>query len=141
MSLAQNDDNQVMIVAAGAIPPLVQLLRAGSRAGVQRNAAGTLLCLTYLADNHVAIAAAGAIPPLVELVRPGSDDRPREYAARTLAALDSSSAGNRAAIDAAGADADVDMLEEVERLGVYDDNDHEEEEQSGDEFEMTEDGD
>ncbi|KAG1656688.1 hypothetical protein FOA52_007258 [Chlamydomonas sp. UWO 241] len=119
-NLAQNADHNVKIAAACAIPPLVQLLGPGSTAGVQQYAAGALGTLAQINDNAVAIAAAGAIPPLVQLLGPGSDDVPTEFAA--LKALGHNNATNIAAIAAAGASADVDVLEEMERLGVYDDD-------------------
>jgi hypothetical protein len=58
------------IAAAGAIPPLVQLLRqhACASAGVQKAAADVLnIMAADSADNQSAITAAGAVPLLVRL--------------------------------------------------------------------------
>ncbi|KAG1664972.1 hypothetical protein FOA52_001984 [Chlamydomonas sp. UWO 241] len=126
-NLAAKDDNKVTIAAAGAIPPLVQLLRLGSAAEVQQHAAGALINLALNADNKVTIAAAGAIPLLVQLLRlalptwlcrPGSADLPKRFAARALQALGYRNAENRAAITAAGDSVDVDVLEEFQRLVI-----------------------
>jgi vacuolar protein 8 len=59
-----NPNNRVLIAEAGAIPPLVELLRDGSE-----EAAWALGFLAHNADNKVLIAEAGGIPLLVELVR------------------------------------------------------------------------
>ncbi|KAG1654773.1 hypothetical protein FOA52_008347 [Chlamydomonas sp. UWO 241] len=63
-----DDQNQVAIAAAGAIPPLVQLLGQHSTADVQKAAAGALgqLAADYR-ENTAAIVAAGAIPALMQL--------------------------------------------------------------------------
>ena len=60
--------HKVLIAEAGAVPPLVQLLRAGS-AAAKREAAATLGALARNDDNLVLIAEAGGIPPLVDLLR------------------------------------------------------------------------
>ncbi|KAG1654800.1 hypothetical protein FOA52_007879 [Chlamydomonas sp. UWO 241] len=115
--LAINADNQATIAAAGAIPPLVQLLGARSPSDVQKHAAAVLVILAQKADK-VAMVAAGAIPPLVLLLRPGADDLPKEFAARVLARLGHNNTKNRDAIAAAGASAGVDVLEKMERLSI-----------------------
>ncbi|KAG1663063.1 hypothetical protein FOA52_011583 [Chlamydomonas sp. UWO 241] len=118
MALACLAHNQITIAAAGAIPPLVQLLGAASPAYAQRNAAGALARLAQNADNMATITAAGAIPPLVMLLRLGSDDLPKEFATRALVILGLNNAKNRASIAAAGASAGVDVLEKMESLGL-----------------------
>ena len=53
-----NDDNQVLIAEAGAVAPLVELLRRGDAAG--KTAAGALKKLAFNNDaNVVAIEAVG----------------------------------------------------------------------------------
>jgi hypothetical protein len=59
MNLAM--DNQVMLVAADAIRPIVDLLGSRSEA-VQCLAAGTLMNLVFNAESKVAVIAAGTIP-------------------------------------------------------------------------------
>ncbi|KAG1658971.1 hypothetical protein FOA52_004387 [Chlamydomonas sp. UWO 241] len=120
-NLAQHHDNQVAIAAAGAIPLLVQLLAPGISANVQQNAAAALCHLAEHAGNAITIAAAGAIPALVQLLGSGSGDLAKEFAALALKLLGHDIAENRATIAAAGASADVVVLEEMERLGIYDD--------------------
>ena len=65
-----NGANRVLIAEAGGIPPLVDLLRAGS-ANAKKSAARALRMLTRTKANQAAIAEAGGIPPLVELQRDG----------------------------------------------------------------------
>jgi predicted metalloprotease with PDZ domain len=60
------DENRGPIAAAGAIPPLVQLLSTSR--SVTRSATGALRNLAQDADIAVTIAAAGAITPLVVLL-------------------------------------------------------------------------
>jgi len=64
--LAMNDDNEITIARAGAVEPLVQLLRTGDAAGKTR-AAQALSNLACNADNQIVIARAGALEPLVQL--------------------------------------------------------------------------
>ena len=61
--------NTIAIIAAGAVPPLVALLRSELPA-VQRPAAGALWNLAVGSQHSKeAIIAAGAVPPLVALLR------------------------------------------------------------------------
>ncbi|KAG1656174.1 hypothetical protein FOA52_008713 [Chlamydomonas sp. UWO 241] len=68
----QDTDYNAAIAAAGAIPPLVQLMGPSLPADVQEKAAGILTNIAQNEDTVVAIAAAGAIPPLVQLLGLGS---------------------------------------------------------------------
>ncbi|KAK3270961.1 hypothetical protein CYMTET_20666, partial [Cymbomonas tetramitiformis] len=99
------DDNQnghrQAIAEAGAIPPLVQLLRDGS-AEAKGNAAGALRNLSGDAGCAQAIAEAGAIPLLVQLLRNGSAEA-KEKAAVTLGNLSANSNDRRQAIAEVGA--------------------------------------
>jgi HEAT repeat protein len=73
--LALEEDVAIAIVAAGALPPLVELLSSRFDAGTRKNAATALMMLA--GRNKVikaAVVAAGAIPPLVELLRGGSNE-------------------------------------------------------------------
>ena len=73
-NLAYNDDNRGAIAAAGAIAPLVELMR-NDRPDAKYGGAHALGNLAFKHhDNKVAIAAAGAIAPLVEVVRSGCAD-------------------------------------------------------------------
>ena len=84
--LFESDDNVALIVAAGAIAPLVALVRNGSDGGKEQ-AACALGNLSSAGDAYDAmIAEAGAIEPLVELERNGSDDA-KESATRALDTL------------------------------------------------------
>jgi hypothetical protein len=72
------------IVAAGAVPSLVQLLGPGSSAEVQALAARALTSLAWDDDIVVTIIAAGAIPPLVQLLGHGSSALTQQQAVRVL---------------------------------------------------------
>jgi HEAT repeat protein len=68
----RNEESKARIADAGALPPLVALLRSRS-AGVQRQAAWALRCLAVSSEaRQTRIADAGALPPLVALLRSGS---------------------------------------------------------------------
>jgi vacuolar protein 8 len=109
-----NDANKAAIMKAGAIPPLVQLLRSGSNEcrvyaatalshlmGAVASEEGPQFC--NVADRvAAAIVAAGAIPLLVELLRSDSDEGKTE-SARALQLLFSNGATNKKVIVAAGA--------------------------------------
>jgi hypothetical protein len=87
----------VAIARAGAIEPLVALVRGGS-AEAQEHAAGALSNLAFdNADNRAAIARAGAIEPLVALEHGGSAGT-QEHAAAALSNLAFHNADNRVAI-------------------------------------------
>ena len=81
-----NPDSQLAIAQAGAIEPLVELLRNGA-ARSQQGAASLLGWLAFHDDNKVAIDKAGAIMPLVALVHSSSNEVAREQATATLANL------------------------------------------------------
>ena len=68
-----------LIVEAGGIPPLVELLRDGS-AKAKKEAAWALGNLACNGVNVILIAEAGGIPPLIKLVRDGSADAKRAAA-------------------------------------------------------------
>jgi hypothetical protein len=107
----------LLLLCRGCVfPASPGLLGRGSSADVQQNATGALMNLAFNADNHFTITSAGAIPALVQLLRPGSGDLPKEYAVRSLHELGHKNVKIQAAIVAAGASADVDVLEEMERL-------------------------
>jgi vacuolar protein 8 len=81
-----NDANRAAIVAAGAIPLLVELLRDGSGDG-KGLAAETLGMLPGgIVDIASAVAVAGAIPLLMGLLSGGSDES-KIYAAKALAKI------------------------------------------------------
>ena len=100
--MIESADNRAIIARAGAIEPLVAMLRGGS-AEAQEVAADALRNLAASADDiQVAIARAGAIEPLVALVRSGSAVA-QASAAAALANLATGNAANQAAIARAGA--------------------------------------
>ncbi|KAG1676481.1 hypothetical protein FOA52_002301 [Chlamydomonas sp. UWO 241] len=103
MNLALDAGLKVTIAAAGAIPPLVQLLGSGSPPGVQEAATGVLMTLmTQNTVNQVAMAAAGAIPSLVRLLGAGSPAGVQEWTLVALSCL-AENADNQVTIAAAGA--------------------------------------
>ncbi|KAH8052998.1 hypothetical protein JL720_14781 [Aureococcus anophagefferens] len=110
---------RVMIVEAGGIPPLVDLLRAGN-AEANSEAARALCELAFNnAANKVLIAEAGAIPPLVELVRDRSADAKlwaaRAWASNALRRLAYYNAANQVQIAEAGG---IPLLVELVRDGA-----------------------
>ena len=67
-----------MLVAAGAIAPLVALLGSGTD-GQKEKAAAALCNLAYKhAQNQTSIAQAGGITPLVALLRGGTDGQKKQ---------------------------------------------------------------
>jgi vacuolar protein 8 len=66
-NLTDDPVNHAILLAAGALPPLVTLLDSRS-VGLQVAAANALRNLARNVDNQVKIAAAGAISPLVALL-------------------------------------------------------------------------
>lgn len=77
-----HEANQRAIGEAGAVPPLVAMLSAGS-ASAREEAAGTLMNLSAHEANKDSIAKAGAILPLVEALSAGEAGLPRPSQART----------------------------------------------------------
>ncbi len=64
----EHDENKVTIATAGAVPPLIALLKSPS-AGVQEAAAGALRNLGVNVENQITIATAGAVPPLIDMLK------------------------------------------------------------------------
>ena len=110
-NLTQSPDGQRLIVAAGAIPPLVELIKLG--ATDLPEAVEVLMNLALNAKVKVAIAESGTIPALIELVISGSDEHKR-FAAGVLQNL-AVEADNRETIVAGGA---VPPLVELARTGT-----------------------
>ena len=108
---AENDANKVAIAEAGAIAPLIELVRSSSEKA-KEHAARTLHNLAINATNAAAIAVAGGIEPLVELLRSAFDDT-KTCVAEALTNLASSHA-NQVAIVKAGA---ISPLLELARSG------------------------
>ena len=73
-SLTLNPDNQRQVVEAGAIPPLVQMLKTSAVAVLEAAA----IALTYLVSDsappsaRAEIIAAGAVPPLINVLKSSS---------------------------------------------------------------------
>ncbi|KAG1673412.1 hypothetical protein FOA52_002177 [Chlamydomonas sp. UWO 241] len=102
-ALCRNRDDpgiHAAVVAAGAIPLLLQLLEPGSATLARKSAAATLTYLARTPEIAVAITTAGAIPRLVQLLEPGSEVQRGAAGVLSNLALNSQ---NRATIAAAGA--------------------------------------
>ncbi|CAK9193558.1 unnamed protein product [Sphagnum troendelagicum] len=95
-----NMENRITIANAGAIKPLVALLRSSDQK-TQENAVTALLNLSINDNNKAEIAAAGAIEPLVDVLRIGNSEA-MENAAATLFSL-SVMDDNKVIIGASGA--------------------------------------
>ena len=101
----ENNANRVAIAEAGAITPLIKLVRLGSD-GAKKAAVAALHYLSFDKANEVAIVEAGAIAPLVGLLSLGSEGA-REQAAGALWTL---SLNNAAAVAEAGGVAPLEKL-------------------------------
>eukprot|EP00656_Telonema_subtile_P048580 TRINITY_DN5822_c0_g1_i1.p1 TRINITY_DN5822_c0_g1~~TRINITY_DN5822_c0_g1_i1.p1 ORF type:complete len:359 (-),score=43.78 TRINITY_DN5822_c0_g1_i1:133-1209(-) len=100
--LGDNGADGDMLIAAGIIEPLVQVLKAGEVKG-KRAAARALRKLVVNSDDRKALVTeGGVIQPLVDLLRSG-DTRGKGYAAFALGALADRSNERMAEIAAAGA--------------------------------------
>ncbi|KAG1656502.1 hypothetical protein FOA52_012502 [Chlamydomonas sp. UWO 241] len=90
-------DSMAAIAAAGAIPPLVQLLRQDSPALVKQYATNVLMGIAARAarETLAAFTAAGAFAPLVQMLRPGSLSLTQYYAAAALSYLCSNREGEK----------------------------------------------
>tara|TARA_B100000795_G_scaffold24827_1_gene16597 strand:- start:50 stop:709 length:660 start_codon:yes stop_codon:yes gene_type:complete len=99
-SARRSANDQVAIVRAGGIIPLVAFARDGTdeQKGLAARALGNL---AYHADGQVAIERAGGIMPLVALARDGTDEQ-KGLAACALGNLASDSDDNQVAIAQAG---------------------------------------
>ena len=84
---AYNPRNRVEIAVAGALPPLVVLLRPQTSVAVRAEAAGTIWNLASIDDIKTKIVGAGAIPPLVALLGPSNTAELQELAAGALACI------------------------------------------------------
>ena len=69
VNLTLEPANKVRIVRAGAVPPLVEVLRSStSPPEAREHAAGALFGLALNEDNRAAIGVLGAVPPLLDLL-------------------------------------------------------------------------
>ncbi|CAL1405496.1 unnamed protein product [Linum trigynum] len=82
LNLSIYENNKGAIMLAGAVPSIVQVLRAGS-VEAKENAAATVFSLSLGDENKIIIGASGAIPALVELLEQGSS-RGKKDAASAL---------------------------------------------------------
>uniref|UniRef100_A0A0E0ERT7 RING-type E3 ubiquitin transferase n=1 Tax=Oryza meridionalis TaxID=40149 RepID=A0A0E0ERT7_9ORYZ len=69
VNLTLEPANKVRIVRAGAVPPLVEVLRSStSPPEAREHSAGALFGLALNEDNRAAIGVLGAVPPLLDLL-------------------------------------------------------------------------
>ena len=93
--------NKAAVVAAGGVPLLIELLKAGASRACKEAAVAALLTLSCLNENKACIGSSGAIPLLVQLLISGSNQG-RKDALTTLYNL-TISFGNRPRVVRAGA--------------------------------------
>ncbi|XP_077235989.1 U-box domain-containing protein 11-like [Tasmannia lanceolata] len=111
-------ENRILIMEAGAIPVLVNLLSTDDLR-TQENAVTSILNLSIYDPNKGVIVLAGAIPPIVEVLKKGTMEA-RENAAATLFSL-SLIDENKITIGASGAiKALVDLLQRGSTRGKKD---------------------
>lgn len=72
--LADCDANKAAIAKAGAIAPLITIVKQGKQPWIRARAAGVLQKLATTSDNKVAIAREGGIPALIVLALEGTPD-------------------------------------------------------------------
>ncbi|KAF5739641.1 U-box domain-containing protein 40-like [Tripterygium wilfordii] len=72
VNLSLETVNKVKIVRSGIIPPLIDVLKAGSPEA-QEHACGAIFSLALDDDNKTAIGVLGALPPLLHLLRSDSE--------------------------------------------------------------------
>lgn len=108
----RSTDNRILIVEAGAIPALVNLLTSDDTV-VQENAVTSILNLSIYENNKGLIMLAGAVPSIVLVLRSGSMQA-RENAAATLFSL-SLRDENKIIIGASGA---IPALVELLQVGT-----------------------
>ncbi|CAN1815124.1 U-box domain-containing protein 2 [Linum perenne] len=103
LNLSIKDSNKTAIAEAGAIEPLIQVLKTGSSGSEasKENSAATLFSLSTIKELKAMIGVAGAVGPLVELLEKGTP-RGKKDAATALFNL-SMCAENRNRIVEAGA--------------------------------------
>ncbi|CAN1343155.1 U-box domain-containing protein 2 [Linum perenne] len=103
LNLSIKDSNKTAIAEAGAIEPLIQVLKTGSSSSEasKENSAATLFSLSTIKELKAMIGVAGAVGPLVELLEKGTP-RGKKDAATALFNL-SMCAENRNRIVEAGA--------------------------------------
>ncbi|GAB2223757.1 hypothetical protein Droror1_Dr00004497 [Drosera rotundifolia] len=82
VNLSLSRSNKVPILRSGLVPPLIDLLAAGSPES-QEHAAGALFSLSIHDDNKTAIGVLGALQPLLHALRSESE-RTRHDAALAL---------------------------------------------------------
>lgn len=121
LNLSICENNKSLIVAAGALDSVVEVVRAGASMEARENAAATLFSLSVVNSYKIAIGEKpNAIPALVNLMREGSS-RGKKDAATALFNL-SIFMGNKAKVVAAGAiPLLLDLLTD-ERAGITDDS-------------------
>ncbi|KAL9680706.1 hypothetical protein QQ045_012485 [Rhodiola kirilowii] len=72
VNLSLEKHNKAMIVGAGLVPPLIEVLRGGFPES-QEHAAGALFSLSLEEDNQTAIGVLGGLEPLLNSLRSESD--------------------------------------------------------------------
>uniref|UniRef100_A0A0D9VVM7 Armadillo repeat-containing domain-containing protein n=1 Tax=Leersia perrieri TaxID=77586 RepID=A0A0D9VVM7_9ORYZ len=97
-----NPDKRLHIVAAGALPPLVALLKSRADPLLQEHGVTALLNLSLCEENRVAIVDAGAVCPLVRALKSAAFPAARENAACALLRLAQLDGAAAAAIGRAG---------------------------------------
>ncbi|TYH51956.1 hypothetical protein ES332_D10G317300v1 [Gossypium tomentosum] len=81
LNLSIFDNNKILIMAAGAIKNIVDVLESGKTMEARENAAAAIFSLSMIDDFKVAIAAhSQAIPALVALLREGTTTGKRDAA-------------------------------------------------------------
>lgn len=86
LNLSLCKSNRPIIVAAGAVPVLVDLLKDETTTGITEKALGVLRTLGGCAQGSEAISNASAVPTLIDLIRVGSE-KEKENSIAVLSAM------------------------------------------------------
>ena len=121
LNLSIYDNNKSLIVEAGALDPIIGVLRYGAGMESRENAAATLFSLSVVDDYKIMIGSnLAAIPALVALLRDGTPQRGKKDAATALFNL-AVYHGNKGSIISAGVVPILVSLLSEEEAGVADD--------------------
>lgn len=97
-NLARTDANKLIIARAGAIPPLIRLLRTGNN-DVKRKAAAAIGLLAVNLRNKILVAEEGGIQLFTDLLREESCGKAKAEIAAALATLATVEANKSAIVD------------------------------------------
>jgi vacuolar protein 8 len=109
--------NKVQIVTAGAVPPLVELLKMQTN-GIRELATAAILTLSSAATNKPIIAVSGAAPLLVQILKSGSVQG-KVDAVTTLHNISSSTENPIELLDASAVSPLINLLKDCKKYSNF----------------------